>query len=324
MRNIAMLVLAALAGVGSWLFTSHFKIDGLDEIRVSRRDPVSRNVEYSTPPVERTGDTIRIASFNIQVFGTRKMRKPAVVEQLARIVRRFDVVAIQEVRSKDQDILPRFVDAINLAGRNYDYVIGPRLGRSSSKEQYAFIFDLASIEVDRGQLYTVSDPEDLLHREPLVGWFRVRGPEPENAFTFTLVNIHVDPDETRTELNVMDDVYRAVRDDGRKEDDVIILGDFNVDDTRLGELGQVKGLTWAISQIPTNTRGTQQYDNLIFHEQATSEFVGRGGTFDFMREFNLTTDEAIEISDHLPVWAEFSIYEGGVLGRVAEVPTTVR
>ena len=30
------------------------------------------------------------------------------------------------------------------------------------------------LEIDRRSLYTVNDPDDLLHREPLVGWFRCR------------------------------------------------------------------------------------------------------------------------------------------------------
>ena len=30
-----------------------------------------------------------------------------------------------------------------------------------------------------------------------------------------------------------------------------------------------------------------------------------------MRQFNLSLQEALEISDHLPVWAEFSIRENG-------------
>ena len=70
---------------------------------------------------------------------------------------------------------------------------------------------------------------------------------PTEAFTFTLINVHTDPDIVATEMSVMDDVYRVVRDDGRDEDDVIILGDFNADDAHLGELGQVPGITWAIS-----------------------------------------------------------------------------
>jgi hypothetical protein len=48
--------------------------------------------------------------------------------------------------------------------------------------------------------------------------------------------------------------------------------------------------------------------------------VGRSGVLDFMRDGNLTLEEALEVSDHLPVWAEFSIFEGGTIGRVATRP----
>jgi endonuclease/exonuclease/phosphatase family metal-dependent hydrolase len=268
----------------------------------------------------RTGETVRIASFNIQVFGSSKSNKSHVMDYLARIARNFDVIAIQEVRSQSQDIIPRYVELINAAGRHYDCVVGPRIGRTVSKEQYAFVFDRETVEVDRSQLYTVDDPDDLLHREPLVGWFRVRGPPPHEAFTFTLINIHTDPDETKQELNVLDDVLLAVRNDGRGEDDVIVLGDLNVDDHHLGQLGQVSQISWAISGIPTNTRGTKLYDNIIFQRHATVEFTGNAGVYDVIREYNLTMDQALEISDHLPVWAEFSVYEDGQPGRLAARP----
>ena len=61
----------------------------------------------------------------------------------------------------------------------------------------------------------------------------------------------------------------------------------------------------------------RQYDNIVYHEKATAEFTGRGGVFDFMREYGILQEDAMEVSDHLPVWAEFSIYEGGQPGRVA-------
>lgn len=323
MRNSSLLVVVALLAGGGWFFLQNFDIEGLDGIEVKKKDtgatfPV--NAAGPEIPVFQPGETIKIASFNIQVFGQSKLSKPRVMDILARLIRQFDIVAIQEIRSLDQDVMPRFIEIINAAGRSYDFVIGPRLGDTSSKEQYAFVFDRQTIEVDRTFTYTVNDPDNLLHREPLVGWFRTRGPSEDKAFTFTLVNVHTDPDVVATEMSVMDDVYRVVRDDGRNEDDVIILGDFNADDAHLGELGQVPGITWAISGIPTNVRRTQQYDNIIFHSVATREFVGRGGVVDFMRDYNLSADEALEVSDHLPVWAEFSIYEGGTPGYVATRP----
>lgn len=325
MRNSLLLVFAAIIGAGVWFFQQNFNIDGLDGVTVTKKDrdddgtvPVSTNKR----PVDayQPGATIRIAAFNIQVFGQSKLRKPRVMEILAQIVREFDIVAIQEIRSRDQNVMPQFVDLINDSGRTYDFVIGERIGDTSSKEQYAYVFDRQTIDVDRRYVYTVTDPDNLLHREPLVGWFRARGPEPEDAFTFTLINIHTDPDIVEEELSVMDDVFRVVRDDGRNEDDVIILGDFNADDRHFGELGDVPGITWAISDTKTNTRQTKQYDNLVFHGRATTEFTGRAGVVDFMRDFDLTLDEALQVSDHLPVWAEFSIYEGGSAAYVATRP----
>ncbi len=317
--TLAVTVLAAAAFY--FLFDGKQQLDKfLGGLRGEESTSQDRPLD-SAPPVKRDGETIRVASFNIQVFGQSKSDKSAVMDYLARIARYFDVIAIQEIRSKVQDVVPRFVDKINETGVHYDWVIGPPIGRTVSTEQYAYIFDRASIEVDRSQLYTVDDPDDLLHREPYVGWFRVRGPSPEQAFTFTLINIHTDPDETDTELDVLDDVLLAVQNDGRGEDDVILLGDLNVDDQHLGELGRLSGVAWAISGVPTNVRGTKTYDNIVYQSMATPEFTGRAGVFDFMREFNLTMDEALEISDHLPVWAEFSIYEGGQPGRVAAQPS---
>ncbi|HTU24315.1 MAG TPA: endonuclease/exonuclease/phosphatase family protein [Pirellulales bacterium] len=322
MRRGVLLLAVMLVGGGSWWFFQHYEIEGLEHLKVRPR-VASQPADYgdSAPaPAARTGGTIRIGTFNIQVFGAAKLDKPAVMNVLADVIRQFDVVAIQEIRAKTDDVLPRFLDLINSTGRHYDYLIGPRLGRSNSKEQYAFIYDTASIEADRTALYTVADPDDLLHREPLVAWFRVRGPPAEQAFTFTLADIHTDPDETSQELDALAGVFRVVRDDGRHEDDIIVLGDLNVDDAHLGRLGQLSGISAAISGMPTNTRGTKQYDNLIFSKVATTEYTGRSGVFDLIRQYNLTTDDALQVSDHMPVWAEFSIYEGGRGGQIATRP----
>lgn len=273
----------------------------------------------SAPPVERSGTTVRVASFNIQVFGEKKLANREVVDVLARVIRYFDVVAVQEIRDASDDLLPRFLALVNADGSHYDYVIGPRLGRTSSKEQYAFIYNAASVECDRQNVYTVDDPDDLLHREPLVAGFRVRGPPPDQAFTFTLIDVHTDPDEAQAELNVLDDVFRAVRNDGRGEDDIILLGDLNADDHHLGELGQVGYITWVISGVPTNTRGTHLYDNILFDSRTTIEYARHAGVFDLMSEFHLLQAQALAISDHLPIWAEFSLEEGG-LGTLATKP----
>jgi deoxyribonuclease-1-like protein len=325
-------LLLTLGAIG-WFALNAFDIQGLEHIQVVRKPagPATANDAFADAASGRFDatasgmpdggrSTIRVASFNIQVFGESKLNKPEVVRVLAEVARQFDVLAIQEVRATSQDVLPRFVEQINATGRKYDFVIGPRLGRTNSKEQYAFVYDTATIEVDRQSMYTVSDPDDLLHREPLVAGFRARGPPTNQAFTFTLINIHTDPDEADTELDALGEVYLAVRQDGRGEDDIVLLGDLNVDDQHLGRLGRIPDITPAIYGVPSNTRGTKLYDNIVFDGRATAEFTGRAGVYDLIREYQLTLPQALEVSDHLPVWAEFSVLEGGQAGRVASQP----
>ena len=274
--------------------------------------------QQGTLPSQRSsGPTLRIASFNIQVFGNAKASKSYVMATLAKIIRRFDVVAIQEIRSKNEHLIPNFVELINSTGVHYDHVIGPRLGYTSVKEQYAFLYNTERVQLDYHRVYTIGDPDGLLHREPLVATFMTRGVDPDQAFTFTLVNIHTDPDDVQSEVDALAEVYRVVRRTGRGEDDIILLGDFNADDRHLGRLNQLPGMVPLISGVATNARQTKQYDNLIIHKPSTTEYSGRSGVFDVMRFINRSLQDTLQVSDHFPVWAEFSIYERDYNGRIA-------
>lgn len=281
--------------------------------------PAASSGEGETSPVSHVphgsgtgtnGSTIRVASFNIQVFGQAKLNEREAMQTLAQIVRRFDVVAIQEVRSKEQNVLPTFLEFVNADGSRYDFVIGPRQGRTVSKEQYAYVYNAATLELVPDSVYVVPDPDDLLHRPPLVAGFRVRGPP--QPFTFTLINIHTDPDEADLEVDALADVYLDVINQPGADDDVILLGDLNVNEKKLGRLGEIPGIMWAISGQPTNTRLTKTYDNLIWHQQ-TAEFTGHSGVLNMMAEYGLSEEQALKVSDHLPVWAEFSAVEAPVV-----------
>lgn len=280
---------------------------GLIDSSILRRDLPTQST--SATPAE-SGESIRVATFNIQVFGVSKLGKPQVMKILAETVRQFDVVAIQEIRSKDPSVLPRFIELINADGAEYSFVIGPRLGRSSSKEQYAYVYNIRSIELIEGSTYTIQDPQDLLHREPFVARFRVRGPPSDQATTFTLINIHTDPDEVSTEINALDNVLAVVRQNNRNEDDVLLLGDLNANERKFGELGLVPNLNWVVHNEPTNTRLNKTYDNILFDASHTTEFTGVAGVLNLMEHFNLTPTEALQVSDHMPVWMELRTIEG--------------
>jgi hypothetical protein len=105
--------------------------------------------------------------------------------------------------------------------------------------------------------------------------------------------------------------------DGRGEDDIILAGDFCSSDIQLDQVQANNGLVAAIVDTATNTRNDSQLDNIIFDEKATVEYAGLSGAFDFMKRYNMTLSEAMEVSRRLPVWAEFSALEGQSPGRAA-------
>lgn len=297
------------------LFATLCFTTGCDQVKTVLQQ---NNGGATTNTLLRDEHSIAIASFNIQVFGQSKLKKKEVMDVLAKVVRHYDVVAIQEVRSSKQDVLPRFVKLINSDGSRYDFVIGPRLGRTSSKEQYAYVYDTNRISFQAGSEYTVPDPRDQLHRPPFVASFQAKAAASGRPFSFTLVNIHTDPDETDQELDALDDAFTYVQNHNRNEDDVILLGDLNVSEKKLGQLGQLPNIAWVVKGEPTNTRGTESYDNIVFNSRTTVEYTGNSGIMNLKEMFGLTEDEALKVSDHMPVWAVFSMQEGGA--QVASRP----
>lgn len=237
------------------------------------------------------------------------------MQAIVDIIRQFDIVAIQEIRASDRSFMKRFMEEINArGGEQYECLVGGREGRSKSREQYAFVFSSQTIETDRKAAYQVYDETRTMERPPFVGWFRTKRAPPDEAFTFNLVNVHVDPNNTAREADLLAEAFRHVREDGRNEDDVILLGDFNLDDKHLGRIADIPNMFAVIENRATNTRGNRQYDNILFDRMWTSEYLGEGGVFDFMKRFNLSEVSALKISDHLPVYARFSIYEERQVG----------
>ena len=272
----------------------------------------AESVGFPPVPISNAAPSIRdeitVASWNIQVLGESKIDKHDVMEVIVDVIRRFDVIAIQELRAKDQTFSDRFLSQVNSDGSKYEVVVGPRLGRSNSKEQYLYLYDTNRIELLDQSVYTINDQSDLLHREPLVASFRVIGALSGTPWNFTLVNIHTDPDEVEEEIDVLDDVIRLVR-DADSEDDVILLGDLNAAPQQLGDLAEIPNVMWTVTGTPTNTRGTRSYDNMLFSGTSTSEFTGVAGVLDLQGEYDLTQQEAIRVSDHLPIWAAFAPVE---------------
>lgn len=330
MPRILPLILFVALVAGGYYFFTHYRLEGLEGFQLKPLNDAAAPGGESPAPPAAIGNrkTIRIAGANLGPLDQQKLNQREIAIQLAEIIREFDVVAVQGVWGHNQgvvlDLLEQVnqggLEQVNQGGKNYDFAIPARVGREPVEKYSAFFFDRSVLEIDRGTVFEVGDPGQVFLNKPLVAAFRVRGPKPEEAFTFTLVNVEVDPPQAELELNLLADVFRAVRDDGRGEDDVLLVGSFGANPKNLGGLRRVPHMMWSIADRATTTAGAEAVDNILFESRATVEFVGRSGTLDLMSKFDLSVQQASLVSDHMPVWAEFSIYEGGQVGRIAGAP----
>jgi len=314
-RLIVVGVLATLAAGGTYCYVNYqVEVrrgqDGLESITIRpKADGSVSGGSSGRVADESLRPLIRIATFNLDGLDEKKLGDPRVGTVLGQVIPRFDVVAVQGVRAGNLGVLVRLVEQVNAGGGQYDFATYPTATPDAAGQYAAFLLNRASVEIDRSTIRSVADPNAWFGHPPLVALFRVKGPDPTEAFTFKLINVHVDADRAAGELDLLDEVYKAVRDEQPGEDDVILLGEMGAAAGQ-DRLGETLALTSSITDTPTTLRGTGPVDNILFDPRATTEFTGRAGVLDLMREYDLTWREASDVSDHLPVWAEFSSLEG--------------
>ena len=242
-----------------------------------------------TAPTETkcSGPTVTIATFNIRSFGQAKMANATIAHELSGILSNFDLVAVQEIRDKEGSALPRLA-----AMANYSHITSPRLGSTSSKEQYAFLYNASRITFENVS-YVLNSTG--FERPPFVAKFRA------GNFTFYAVDIHVKPAKAKTEIPLLLSVVNST-------EDYIILGDYNADcsylDVPLSTL-----LSGLFVVVPDNADTTVHstdcaYDRFVITPQ-TAEDYSNWGLYNFTRTLNLTRQQSLKLSDHYPVWAKF-------------------
>lgn len=331
----ATVVLGAIALV----VTGQIDLSKLDALR-GTVGTGQQNSSVQIQPVSlqmdaKPSETIRIATFNIQKFGKTKTAKHEVMALLARIISQFDVVAIQEVVGGDATPVHELIDLLRASDARYSATISEPIGRSSQKESYAFLWDETRIQLIPQSDYLVHDePDDRMSREPMVASFvtRINAPAGRKPFRFTLINVHTAPKEVvpsaiNNEMDVLDDVYISVRNydyQNTGEEDCIMLGDLNVNTAGLRQLGEIPGIQTIAKDTRTTTRRNKTYDHILIDQRMTREYTGRFGILDMQQEFGLTEKQALQVSDHQPLWAEFNAYESPAFDPVATAPQTIR
>ncbi|WP_319506336.1 lamin tail domain-containing protein [uncultured Methanolobus sp.] len=263
-------------------------------------------VEFAGVYGKTSDETVRIGAFNIQIFGVTKADNPSVMTVLTDIIRTYDVIAIQEIRDISQTALPELVDLVNSDGSQYDYVVSERLGRTTSKEQYAYVYNTHTVTINEAHTYPEPDGTDPFHRQPYIASIKAM----DGNYDATLIVIHTDPDEATEEINALDDVVEYAKEVYPGEQDFVIMGDFNADGSYFDEDSTCdicgSEYTWVIdnSQDTTVASSSNTYDRIVLTD--TSDYID-SGVFRFDTEYGLSLTEASAVSDHYPVYAEFQI-----------------
>lgn len=256
---------------------------------------------------------LKLAAFNVQTFGRRKMNSPGVPTILVKIILRYDVILIQEIRDSSGKAIVDLLSLVNKASSRgqYDLEISPRLGRTFSKEQYAFLYRRDVLSVKKSYVYDdgqESEKNDTFEREPFIVHFKSTM---TNVTDFVLVAIHTSPSKAPQEINELANVY----DDVIKRlsiTDVIILGDLNAacsymsdNDWRTNRLANDKRFHWLISDcVDTSLAGGHcAYDRFVAAGDAIVESIveSSAGSFEYDQVLGVKETMASKVSDHYPI-----------------------
>ncbi len=306
------------------------------EIQALRED-----LTFWIPPkqVERN---LLIATWNIRAFGnlTRKWastkwdsprRDLHSVLAIAEIISRFDVIAIQEVKSNIRALR----DTMKVLGRNWGLILTDvTRGDAGNGERMAYLFDTRRVQLSglAGEIVVPKEwlgeidqkgLEEQFVRSPFAVGFRA-----ENK-TFILVTLHIKYGKKAadriSELKAIANWLASwARDINVYDQNLIALGDFNIDER--GDLLNETFISTGLHIPPElqNEKVTRSiFDETKYYDQI-AWFTGKdklpalslnfvdGGNYDFvgkvLQDRDITKHQlSFHMSDHYPLWAEFTL-----------------
>lgn len=247
---------------------------------------------------------LKVCSWNLKDFGQTKTA--AQIDFIAQTLKHFDVVAVQEVVAGPggPKAVAQLSDALNRTGAKWAYTISH--GTSSdkySKERYAYLWKTSKTALV-GEAWLEKKYNLQISREPYLGRFTLGKKQ------FTLVSFHAIPKAKQPETEIK---YLQYFPTVYPTDLLIFCGDFNLSEAH-SVFNPLKkaGYPAAFSNQKTSLRQkcingdclASAYDN-FFYAQAQINCI-KAGVVPFHTSF-AEVKEARKISDHLPVYFQFSL-----------------
>jgi len=256
------------------------------------------------------GQPLKICSFNVQIFGVNKAKNDMVMTTLGKIFRRYDICLMQEIRDTKDDSIQQLLNTINGKKDDYRFVISDRLGRSNSKEQYAFIYNKNKVSVADSFHFDDEANGDLFEREPFIVRFKTPSAPVKDFF---IAGIHTSPEDAKAEVGHLVKVY----DDAVKRfkiTDGVIMGDFNAGCSYFAKkywndnpLRQDQRFLWLIGDDINTTVGKSNcaYDRFVVAGSKLRQNAKNAKTYYYDDDYKVPLDDAKLVSDHYPI--EFTI-----------------
>lgn len=253
-------------------------------------------------------ESFKVLTWNIQDLGRTK--DDAEVALIAKVMKDFDIIAIQEVVAKDPagaQAVARIADQLNRMGSKWDYRISDPTRSPSSKmsERYAFIWKTSKIQ-NVGRFSLDKELQNICVREPYIGKFKLKKGSPP----FYIVNFHSRKHDAQPEKEIL---HFAKYQDQYETELILIAGDFNLDEQHEVWNGfYSKGYQPSLSNSPTTLKRKCKYGNYlnhpidnIFYDRDAMTIIS-SGKVDFIQKC-ANLEAARKISDHLPVYLECQI-----------------
>lgn len=271
----------------------------------SKNLPENPVTTESNSPAGTTGkNDIYICSWNLKDFGRSKSDQS--INFIANTIKDVDILAIQEVVAGNggAQAVARLIDILNRKGAKWDYSISdPTTSNDNGTERYAFIWKPGRVK-KIGDAWLEKQYSNEIDREPYMATFQVK-----NKF-FTMASFHAVPKAKQPEKEIK---YLRLIPAEYPGKNLIFQGDFNCPESN-SVFNSLKALNFlpVFTNQKTSLRSkcinndclASEYDN-IFCDQARNHIL-KSGVMHFYRSF-ATQKEAIKVSDHIPVYMEFSV-----------------
>jgi deoxyribonuclease-1-like protein len=247
---------------------------------------------------------VKLMSWNIQNFG--KSKSDVEINFIANTLKAYDIIAIQEVVAGygGAQAVAKLADELNRKGSKWDYVISdPTSSTPYKKERYAFIWKTAHIK-KIGRAWLEKKYHLEIDREPFYCTFEHKKKQ------FTVVNFHAITKSQQPETEIkyfkfLPAIYPDLN--------LLFVGDFNCPQSHtvfipLKKMGYqsilVNQKTSLRQTVKNNKYLASEYDNMFYNTSKVNRIDK--GIISFYSDFK-SLKEARMISDHIPIWFEFSL-----------------